>query len=262
MNTKTTNTFALALFNVWRRVARDVMRHMTRCGIANGTRNATRNVRRFCAIGTMSALALVTHVSASPLTGGGWTQVGLAQADGNLFNGNCNLDLSGACTFNDGRDFWRAMPTATEMLFVTGDDQYWGQASYASVRGLITAATGTFTPNLTWIDAGRNGASIGAATGNILFRNGIGEDPWVTLEGSHCAHLSNTAPCNEILWGETAYVSLTGAHVNLQSNHGGLQVWARNRNGGGNLPEPTSLALIALALAGLALCRRHIKAQR
>ncbi len=228
---------------------------------SSGVKGVARLVRTAAAAACMSTLAGTAAATAltSPLASNDWTQVGQMVADGNLFNGNCNLDLSGACTYTSNTDYWSAMPAANQILFITGDGQYWGHASYGALRSLITAAEGDFAPNLTWIDAGRNGVSVGAITGNVLFRNGSSEDPWVTMEGTHCAHYSNAAPCNEMLWGEGAFSSWTPSHGNLQMNHGGIQVWARAtpQRADPTVPEPTGLALVGAALLGLVATRRR-----
>lgn len=201
-----------------------------------------------------------------PLSSGGWTQVGNMVADGNLFNGDCNLDLSGACTFESATDYWRPFANANQILFITGDRQYWGLAWYADVRFHIQNETADFYPNLTWIDAGRGGVSVGAITGNVLFRRVGGpepEDPWVTLEGVHCANYSTVAPCSEIIWGETSYPALEGnSHTYLQMNHGGIEVWARNYDGSPiEVPEPSMVLLLASGLLGLGF-RMHRRLYR
>jgi hypothetical protein len=177
-------------------------------------------------------------------------------ADGNMFNGSCNLDLSGACTFDSATDYWHPMASANQILFVTGDRQYWGQAWYADVWSLIRDITADPSPNLTWIDAGRDGASIGSVMGNVLFRTGPSypytEDPWITLEGRHCANEGNVAPCNEILWGESSY-GPSAAHTNLLMNHGGIEVYAREVSALQVVPEPSTYLLIASGLAAIGL---------
>jgi hypothetical protein len=214
-----------------------------------------------CVFSLLTILTLVATPTLAdaqqPLASGDWTQVGNMVADGNLFNGNCNLDLSGACTFDSATDYWHPMANANQILFITGDRQYWGHAWYGDVRSIIQGATGDFTPNLKWIDAGRGGVSVGAITGNVLFRLEVWgsppEDPWVTLEGPHCANVSTAAPCSEIVWGENTYPRWDGnSHTFLQMNHGGLEVWAREYNASQTVvPEPSTIALVAAGLLGL-----------
>jgi len=196
----------------------------------------------------------------NPLATNDWTQVGALYNDGTMFNGNCNLDLSGACTYASQTDFWRSFPNANQILFITGDRQFWGHAWYADVWSIIQGATAEFAPNLKWIDAGRSGTSLGSITGNLLFREGLTpeignihlEDPWVTLEGRHCANEgSGEAACAEVLWGETAYPQ--PVHTSLMREHGGLEVWAREYLPSTSVPEPSGAALLFCGVFGVGL---------
>lgn len=213
----------------------------------------------------MAAAMPDVAVSQNPLASHDWTQVGNMVADGNLFNGNCNLDLSGSCTFDSATDYWHPMANANQILFITGDRQYWGQAWYGDMWSIIQGATGDYSPNLTWINAGREGISVGAIRGNVLFREDIygnpREDPWVTLEGPHCANISTTAPCSEIVWGENAYPSLAEqSHTFLEMHHGGIEVWAREYQAPSIVtPEPSTIALFGAGLIGLVVATRRCR---
>lgn len=166
------------------------------------------------------------------------------------------MNLSGSCTYNGGADFWKALPGATEILFITGDRQTWGLASYAEIFGLVQARGLVGTPNLRWLNAGRDGVDLGnTIVGNVLSRaGGFPEDPWITLQGSHCAQ-----DCQEMLWGEASY-GLAGKHGFLSVNHGGLDVFARVANAS-TVPEPGTVAILGGGLLALALVRRR-RAQR
>ena len=191
--------------------------------------------------------------SASPLDAT-WTQVGHMNGNGfGMFNGNCELDLTSGCTYGPDAsgDFWTPFAGADEILFVTGDGAVWGQADYSQLLALIATPTGDFSPNLTWIDAGRGGVSIGPVVGNVLHRPAA-EDPWVTLEGAHCADADGVGfPCDEMLWGEIDFPSV--AHSQLIRAHAGVDVYARATS----VPEPGTLALLGLGLAGIGLGRRR-----
>lgn len=205
---------------------------------------------KFRLLGALLASAgFLSSAAASPILNG-WTQVG--RSNTGIFNGQCDLNLSGSCTYSDGADFWKALPGATEILFITGDRKTWGLASYAEIFGLVQARGRDFNPNLRWLNAGRNGVDLGnTIVGNVLSRSGnFPEDPWITLQGIHCAQ-----NCQEILWGEASY-GVGGLHSYLSANHGGLDVFARAVNANG-VPEPGTAAAMGAGLLALAFARRR-----
>lgn len=161
--------------------------------------------------------------------------------DAGMFNGNCNL--SSTCNYNldSFGDFWSSFDTFTgqQILFITGNDQIWAAASYATVKQIVSDAAGVFTPNITWSDAGLGGVSIGSIVGNILQRTGYPEDPWVTLLGAHCS-----PDCSDILWGESNYNS--PAHAALKNGAGGVRVYVTSE-----VPLPAALPLFAAGLAAM-----------
>jgi hypothetical protein len=162
------------------------------------------------------------------------------------------LNLSGSCSYSNGADFWKALPGATEILFITGDRQTWGLASYEQIFGLVQAQGRNFNPNLPWLNAGRDGVDLGSAiVGNVLSRGaGNPEDPWITLQGVYCA-----LDCKEILWGEAGY-GAPAKHGFLSSNHGGMDVYARVA-GASAVPEPGTAAILGGGLLALASVRRR-----
>ena len=198
--------------------------------------------------------------SASPLDSGNWTQVGYMAPDDHMFGGNCNLSSTG-CTYGPdaSSDFWIPFPetySGQANLFITGDEEFWATADYSAVASIVSAAAGVFTPNISWSDAGIAGVSIGTVSGNVLQRSET-EDPWVTLRGSHCAHLTtDTFPvqndCNLILWGEVHGAPGTEpVHKGLKNASGGVEVYVSSF-----IPEPNTALLFAIGLIGMSLRRR------
>ena len=218
------------------------------------------------AAAALLALGPVAPAGATPLDSGNWVQVGHMSAGGGMFDGNCDLAASG-CTYgpDPSGDFWLAFPTlfaGQEILFITGDRQYWGVAQYATVSAILATDHNDFTPNITWLDAGMAGVSLGASvTGNILYRPAsLGappyEDPWITLRGPHCANLtSDTFPtpndCNLVIWGENDFNA--PVHVSLKNASQGVDVFVTS------LPEPGTLAILAGGLVGLGFHSRRLK---
>ena len=210
------------------------------------------------------AVGISSIASAQPLNTGAWIRVGAANVEspqnkltGGMFNGNCNL--SSACTYgaDSNGDFWNAFnPTGdTKILFITRDRQVWAEALWSTVNALTTASAGVFTPNIQWINAGRNGVDLGSGiVGNILMRcvpcnkGDSYEDPWVTLQGPH-----DYTDSREILWGEDNYnKSAIGTHhYDLMFDHGGLDVFITTT------PEPRSAALLGAGLLAIIWLRRR-----
>jgi hypothetical protein len=183
---------------------------------------------------------------ASPLDIGSWTQVGFMSAGGGMFNGNCNLSNSCSYALDGSGDFWASFSTFStqNMLFITGDGQYWAEARYSTIQSVVAALGNVFGTNITWLSAGRAGVEIsGPVAGNILSRSGVSEDPWVTLEGGHCAN-----GCSEMIWGETDY---NAGHSALKNAHQGVAVYVSA------VPVPAAAGLLASALGLLGLMRRR-----
>lgn len=215
----------------------------------------TRKLRSFAAIALGCGALFSAPAHAAALVGD-WTQVGaIAAGPGGLFGGNCNLASSCTYALDAEGDWWSAFTpqTGQKMLFVTGDREVWGIADYATLSGLVSAQSGVFAPNLSWLDAGVGGVSLGAGvTGNVLSRTSA-EDPWVTLIGPHCAHTSTTAypgadDCNLVLWGEGNF---TGAiHNSLTDAAGGIEVYV-GFGSVSEVPVPAALGLLGAGVAAL-----------
>lgn len=201
---------------------------------------------------------------ATPLASGSWTQVGnmsgSTTSNDGMFNGNCNL--SATCTYNtdSAGDFWTpfSVTAGMEMLFISGDRQIWAKALYSDILAVMASAS-SFDANITWSDAGLNGASLGNTTqGNILFRSSAREDPWITLRGGHCAHRisGQTFPtsvndCNLIIWGENDFNS--AVHKSLKNSSGGIEVYVSSVSA---VPLPASVLFLMAGVGGFAALRR------
>ena len=83
--------------------------------------------------------------------GDGWHLVARIAPTGGMFDGNSNLssDYSFGSYSNDpytSTDFYRPFPIeAGEILFVTGDNQYWARTNYAELKETVNAKSGDYS---------------------------------------------------------------------------------------------------------------------
>lgn len=216
------------------------------------------------AVGLVLALTFntVAATSPNPLDDGGWVLVAHMSNSGGMFDGNGEL----SSTYNYGAfvanpvpstpDFQRAFPiVADKILFITGDLSVWGIADYGALRTLIDARGNVQAPNLAF-EIGVNGV-ISNTTGNVLSRAANPEDPWISIDGSHTAGITN----QRIVWGENNYGA--GTHQALKNSHGGINVYVRaartvtfgaNSGSGTMVPQvssvPAALTLSTFTRAG------------
>jgi hypothetical protein len=194
---------------------------------------------------------------ATPLDSGTWLHIARIAPDGpfgGLFDGNGDLQS----TYSYGTYTSLLQPTdfqipftvysGMQILFITGDNLYWGQTSYEGLRSLIDARAGTQEPNIPFL-AGLNGVEQ-STIGNVLSRTGFIEDPWISLAGSHGDGIANGL----IIWGENNY---SEAQRNaLKADHNGINVFVSV-----SVPSPIAgagLPGLALAFGGaLAWWRRR-----
>src|SRR5688572_8317796 len=112
-----------------------------------------------------AALGLLPPAIASPLDAGSWLHIArIAPGDSGMFNGDGGLqstysygtyaDLLQTSDFEIPFSVYDGM----QILFITGDNLFWGQTSYADLRSLIDAKAGTFAPNISF-QAGINGVA-------------------------------------------------------------------------------------------------------
>ncbi|MGE0286722.1 MAG: beta strand repeat-containing protein [Bradyrhizobium sp.] len=163
----------------------------------------------------------VSPTGAPNTSSSAWTQVAYMAPDGNQFNGNGNLQPTYSYGTAGSSSDWETTFTTYEgqqILFITGDGQYWGIADYQSLRAIIDNNTSSFSPNITF-SAGLNGVAT-TTQGNVLSRSSAAEDPWIVLNGTHGDGVS----AGLVLWGENAYPA-GGGYTALASNHGGVNVY-------------------------------------
>ena len=164
----------------------------------------------------------------SPLDDGGWELVAHMSNSGGMFDGNGELapDYTWG-TFDPNPvastgDFQREFPVAAEeILFITGDHSIWAIADYGEMRALIDAHGNNQAANLAF-EIGVDGV-VSNTTGNVLSRAGVGEDPWISMDGSHGAGIIS----ERIVWGEINY---PGTHKDLKNNHDGINVYVKANN--------------------------------
>src|SRR5258705_8872907 len=85
-----------------------------------------------------------------------------------------------------------------------------------------------------------NGDAETTTIGNVLSRNGLAEDPWISLQGDHGAGIFN----HQIIWGEADYA---GPHTELLQAHDGINVFVSVAP----VPEPSTWAMMILGFAGV-----------
>lgn len=194
-------------------------------------------------LGLLFTAGFANGTSATPLDIGSWLQVArIAPGDGGMFNGNGDLlptySFGTYSSVLQSTDFEIpfSVYTGMQILFITGDNLYWGQTSYSALRALIDAKSGDFNPNISF-SAGINGVEQNTI-GNVLSRTVNTEDPWIGLSGSH----SNAADNGLMLWGESNYP----AHNALKDAHNGINVFV-------SLPVAVPGPLAGAGLPGLAL---------
>lgn len=137
-----------------------------------------------------------------------------------------------------------AVEPGMQILFITGDEQYWGQTSYATLRSLIDARGGVFAPNITF-----NAAIAGVeqvTSGNVLARNANAEDPWIVLSGSH----GDGVGAGLVLWGE-ADLNVPAYYLALKEDHLGINVFVSQ------VPLPAGIFLFAGGLGVVGLLARR-----
>ncbi len=186
---------------------------------------------RQSAFAALLILGGLATAGANPLDAGTWTQVGKMSVGGGMFKGDCNL--SDSCNFDNGTDFWSAFPTfaGQKMLFITGDRQFWVVADYGSVASIVAGPL-VIPPNITWLDAGINGMSLGnSVVGNLIANAANPVFPLVTLRGGYCANQSTAIPfpgvddCNLLLWGENNWNNSNGVPASLKDESEGVEVY-------------------------------------
>lgn len=131
------------------------------------------------------------------LLGDGWTLIArMSDSDSGMFNGDTNNFQPNYAygTFNNDplsksdyyRPFFVANAASTEILFITGNLQYWARVTLDKIYEAGKVETGE--PNLNWVVKLPQNASEQLVTGNLLFRSSLTEDPWITLVGGHDAY--------------------------------------------------------------------------
>jgi hypothetical protein len=176
-----------------------------------------------------------------PLCEDDWTLVAHMENDGDgMFEGNMNLRAAGTVGVppmppvvyedvspedSDWKADWSEIePEITEILFITGDERYWGKGDYQRFRYIVdNLDPDTMVQNMFW-ERCLNGKSYDAIFGNVLSRSGTAEDPWVSIaDGTHFDGIDQGL----IIWGENDFSSQSMIHAALKSTHGGVNVLVR-----------------------------------
>jgi hypothetical protein len=181
--------------------------------------------------------------------------------DVGMFDGSLNEALFPDSSFgtfssqNQADDFARPFSVYDDMrvLFITGDETIWGEASYSALFAILNSPATVFSatllaPNLAFE------TNSGPTVGNVLMRDPnvlcCPEDPWISLSGDH----SSAVAAHLIIWGENNFNA--PGYVDLKNAHGGVNVFVSTPS---TVPIPAALPLFAggLGLMGWMARRRR-----